>query len=381
MKRWTVLLAAALPLLLSGCGLGRGIYSSYSAIEELQMVRTLGADAQDAGLVLSAAAGRPGDGAAPTILRREALSIPQGMDALQQRTPRGQLYFAHTQYFVMGQAYAAGGTEELLDFVERDIHTRMGASLFVVRGGTAEALVTGSGEDWDVSDVLSAVKAETDHCGVSHVFDVRETAVALSEYGAALICALKGVDTEGSVFALPAGRAAVPDGYGILRGGALVGFLDGAEAEAASLLLGRLGTVTREVPVGGGTVTAELSCGAPEFSLSKAADGRPVLHIHAAPTAVIAAPTETEDALLPDDLAAVVNGMLREELACVLARSRAEKADFLALGRAVRTQGVDPAALPADWLDTLETEIRVETLVRHSYDLGPRAGTDGGRTT
>ena len=366
-------LAAALALLpLSGCGLGRGIYANYRPVEDLQPVLTLGLDA---GPVLSAAAA-PTPGGSPTILRRAAASIPSGLDALQQRTPRGQLYFAHAQYIVLGQSFAAGGVDAVLDFIERDIHTRMGAQLFVVRGGTAEALITGSGADWNVGDVLATVAAETEKRGDSHVFDARETAVALSEYGGALVCALKTVDTAGSVYSPAPGRAAVPDGYGILRDGALIGFLDGTQAQAASLMCGVLGTVTREISLGGGTVTLELRCGAPEIGLS---DG--VLFVRAAPSAVIAgadAAVPLSDADTSDALAAALNAALQAELTQVLARAQAENCDFLALQRALRRQGFDPAALPADWLTSLPVRVEVRSEVRRSYDMTARAGTDGG---
>ena len=372
MRRFLALVCALSLLPLSGCGQGRGILANYRAVEDLQPVRTLGLDA---GCVLSAAA-VPTPGGKPLILRRAAASIPSGLDALQQRTPRGRLYFAHTEFIVLGEACAAEGSNALLDFVERDVHTRMGAKLFVVRGGTAEALVTGSGEDWDVGNVLAAVVSETEARGDSHVFDVRETAVALSEYGAALVCALRCADTAGSVFAIAPGRAAVPDGYGILKDGALTGFLAGRQAQAASLLLGQLGTVTREIAFGGGTVTLEVRCAAPELRLTDGA-----LCVRAAPEAVIAGvdtaqPVDTPAAL--EALAAALDDALREELAEVLARSKAENCDFLALGRALRRQGVDPAALPADWLATLPLRVAVETEVRRSYDLAGRAGTDGG---
>ena len=379
MKRLVVSIAA-LSLLLTGCGQTRGIYSNYRAIEELLLVRTMGIDADGAQLVVSAAAGRP-QGGRPTLLRRSAVSIPQGMEALQSRTPRGRLYFAHSQFLVLGQAWAERGIGALLDYIERDVHTRMGAALFVVRGGTAEALITGSGEDWDVNDVLATVRTGTAHHGGCHVFDLRETAVRLSEYGAALICALRCVDTEGSVFALPEGRAAVADGYGILRGGALIGFLDETEAAAASAMLGVLGTVTREIPDGrGGTVTLGLRCGAPTFSLTRTERGT-ALSVRLAPEAAIAA-LDTErpvtDAAGVAALSSAVSETLCGELAQVLARSRAEDADFLALGRALRTLGVDPAALPQDWLQTLPVRISVEATLRQSYDMEARAGTDGG---
>ena len=373
MRRFSALLGAILLLLAqSGCGLGRGIYSNYRAVEDLLLVQTLGVDA---GPVLSAATGRP-QGGAPTILRHAAASIPQGMDVLQQRTPKGQLYFAHTRYFVLGEAFAAEGVGPVLDFVERDTLTRMGASLFVVRGGTAEALITGAGEDWDVGDVLATVRQETETHGDSHVFDVRETAVALSEYGAALVCALRLTDTGGSVFGLSEGVAAVPDGYGILRDGALVGFLDGGQARAASLMRGVLGTVTQELPFGDGRVTVELRCAMPEIRLDGA-----VLSVRAMPTAVLVGADTAASVTDPAALAALtaaIDRSLTDELTRLLARVQAEGSDFLSLGRALRRQGIDPAALPEDWLSSMEARVTVETVLRHSYDMGERAGTDGG---
>lgn len=370
--------AALVPLLLTGCGHIGGLDSNFRTVEDLQLVQTLGADAERRGLILSAAAARMPGEAAPLLLRRSAVSIPGGMDALQMRTPRGQLYFAHTQFIVMGQAFACVGVNELLDFVERDVFTRMGAALFVVRGGSAEALITGSGSDWDVNDMLTAVRAETDRRGAVHVFDVRETAVALSESGAALVCAVRAAETQGSVFGLSPGSAAVPDGYGILRGGALIGFLDGDGALAASLVLGVLGTVTREIGDGsGGTVTAEVRCGAPKLDFSRRADGGVRLTLRAAPEAMLAS-VQSAGRCDPDKITEAVNAALRNALERTLARSADENADFLALGLAMRRQGIDPAELPPDWLRTLETHVTVETVLRHGYDLDLFAGTGGG---
>lgn len=376
MKRLCALFAALSLLPLGGCGLDGGIYSNYRSIEQLQLVRTLGVDFDGDGLALSAAAGRPQSGK-PLLLSARAAGLAAGTHALQAQTPRGELFFAHTQYLVLGQAFAGRGVAELLDYVERDVCTRMGAGLFVVRGGSARSLIAGAGEDWDVNDVLTSLKAETDRRGDSHVFDVRETAVALSESGAALICAIRAVDTEGSVFGLSPGVSAVPDGYGILKNGALCGFLGGKQAQAASLMLGKLGAVTRSFPDGaGGAVTLELRCGAPDLHFSRRPDGGLTLSVRIAPEAMIAAPGS--DRLDTAALTAAVNAALTEELTRLLRRSQAENADFLALGRALRLQGVDPASLPADWLQNLTWEVTVETSIRHSYDLRERAGTDGG---
>ena len=374
--------AAVLALsLLAGCGGGRGVYSNYRRLEELQLVETLGVDAgEDGGVLLSASAGTgaAGDGA---VLSARAGALIPCMEALQNRTVRGQVFFAHTQFLVLGQAYAENGVAELLDYVERDIHTRMGTGLFVARDAAASALVTGAGSDWDVSGVLASVRRETAGRGDSHVYDLRETAVALSEYGAALVCALRIVGTEGGVYAASPGLSAVPAGYGVLKDGRLVGFLEEEEAYAASLLCGTLGAQTRLLPDGsGGAVTVELRCPRPEMRCRRAPDGALTLEIAAKPEAVIAAAGSADvvSGRAPEALAAALDAAVREDLFRVVRRAQALDADFLAFGRALRLDGVDPARLPPDWLRTLSVRVTVDTTLARSYDMGAPASLDGG---
>ena len=381
-KRLSRLPAAVLALsLLTGCGGGRGVYSNYRPLEELQLVETLGIDAGEGGVLLSASAGTgaAGDGA---VLSARAKALVPGMEALQDRAVRGQVFFAHTQYLVLGQAYAENGVAELFDYVERDIHTRMGTGLFVLRDAAASALVTGAGADWDVSGVLSSVRRETAARGDSHVYDLRETAVALSEYGAALICALRLVGTEGGVYDAAPGLSAVPAGYGVLKDGRLVGFLDGEEACAASLLRGTLGAQTRLLWEGsGGAVTVELRCPRPEIRCRHGEDGTLALEIAAKPEAVVAAAggaAAVLDAGAPEAMAAALDAALREEITGVVRRAQAMDADFLALGRALRLGGVDPKSLPPDWLRTLSVRVSVDSTLTRSYDMGEPAKLNGG---
>ena len=374
--------AAALALsLLSGCSLGRGVYSNYRPLEELQLVETLGLDADGDGLLLSACAPPDASGGGAVLSARAAALAP-GLEALQDRAVRGQLFFAHTQYLVLGQGYAEAGVGALFDYVERDIHTRMGTGLFVVRDGTAAALVTGAGGDWDVSGVLASVRRETAARGDSHVFDLRETAVDLSEYGAALICALRIVSSAGGVYDVEPGLAAVPAGFGVLKDGRLIGFLDGREALAASLLRGTLGAVVVSVPDGsGGSVSVEVRCSRPEMRCSRTAEGGLLLEIAAKPEAVIAAAdggADVTDARALAAMTAALNEKVSDALAQTVSRAQAMDADFLALCRALRLEGVDPAALPADWLRTLTVRVTADTTLTRSYDMGAPAGMNGG---
>ena len=366
--------AALLALgLLTGCGAGRGIYANFRPIEDLLPVETLGIDRIDGGALHLAAAVEKGTGSARAVEAR-APGLAQGLEALQERAGGGRLFFSHCQSFVLGEDYARAGIGGLLDYVERDIHTRMGTRLYVVRESTAAALVAGGG---DVTALLAAVRSETDARGDSHVFDVRETAVALSEQGAALICALRPVRDGDGVL------SAVPAGFGLLVDGRLVGYLDGGEARAASLLLGVLGSAAleAELPADGGAATLVMRCGAPDIRFRRGADGALTAEIRAAPEIELAAEEGGADLTAPAAVAALtaaVNERFRADIKAVFMRAKAMDADFLGLGRALRRGGADPAALPPGWLCALDIEITVEAALTRSDGLGAPLGTTGG---
>ena len=365
--------AAALALgLLAGCSAGRGIYANYRPIEDLLPVETLGLDADGGALRLSAAVEKGFDSGADAV-KAAAPGLVQGLAALQDRAGGGRVFFSHCQSFVLGEDYARAGVGGLFDYVERDIHTRMGTHLFVVRSGTAAARVTGCA---DVTALLAAVRAETTERGDSHVFDLRETAVAGSESGAALICALSLVQGDKE------GLSAVPAGYGILAGGRLAGYLDGGEARAASLLLGVLGSAALRIEAEtGGAATVILRCAAPEIRCRRSAEGGVALDIRAATELELAAVeggADWTDPAYQAALTAAVNETLRADMAAVLARSRAMGADFLGLTRALRRAGIDPGTLPPDWVKTMEFAITVEAVLTRSDGLGAPLGVAGG---
>ena len=365
--------AAALALgLLAGCSAGRGIYANYRPIEDLLLVETLGVDFVEAGALGLAAAVEKGTEGARAVEAR-ATGLVQGLAALQDRAGGGRVFFSHCQSFVLGEDYARRRLEGLFDYVERDIHTRMGTHLYVVRGSAAAPLVAGAA---DVTALLAAVRSETGERGDSHVFDVRQTAVALSEQGAALICALRLVQGE------EGGLSAVPAGYGILVGGRLVAYLDGGEARAASLLLGVLGSAALEAALpGGGTATLTVRCGRPDVDCRRGPEGALALEIHAAPVIELAAAEGGADLTDPAAVAALtsaVNERLRADLEAVLMRAKAMDADFLGLGRALRRAGVDPAALPPDWLGALDITVTVEAALTRSDGMGAPLGMAGG---
>ena len=362
--------------LLSGCGGGRGIYANYRAIEELQTVQTLGIDlSADGGVTVTAAVGKAGDSGSPAVLRRTGRSIPEAIAALQDYTERGQLFFAHVQYLLLGEDMAALGLDAVFDYVERDVHTRMGTELFVLRDGQAGDLMGAMADGEKITDLLASVKRDTALRGDSHVDSLRTAAVALSEYGAAAVAALRPVPTEGSVLSDGAAFTAVPDGYAILKDGVLVSFVSGEDAEALSLLTGNLGTVSRSIPDGGGTVTLELS-GSAAFSAAEPTLTEIDVHVDAVIAAVDAPEAPVTDAAYLDRLSAAVSSELEESVLRVLELSKSLDADFLPLAPVMKRK-TGRTILPEDWLQGMEFRLHTETVMAHSYDLGKPLRMEG----
>ena len=367
-----ILLSAAL-MLLTGCG---GIYDNYRALEELEIVGTLGLDRDLHGLTLSAAAGRDGAGQTPAVLRRSSPDLRQGMEALQDFAGDRQLFFAHTRYLLLGQDYAADGIGAVLDYVERDLHTRMGTALFVLRDERAETLLSSGG---DVTALLASAVRNARQNGSSRVSDLRSTAVALSEYGAAAVCALRTETTAGSVFSEAPERTAYPDGYAILRSGALAGFLDGGTAEVFGFLAGYPGTVTRQFHDGdGAAVTLELQrSGEPEFRVSGTAE-TPVVEAFLTLNAALSAVDAPEPVTMPDvsALCRRAENEVSGDAEKVFSEMQALDADFLGLGGTVR-RALGNAAQEG-FPGNAEFRVRVEVIMDHSYDLTAPVTAGGG---
>ena len=380
------LIAAALTLslLLAGCGMGGSIYSNYRQLEQLRPVEILGVDADARGVSVSAAAGAIGEDSGPLLLRRPGESILNAMNSLQDYSEHGRLFFSHVKYVLLGRSFAEEGVGELLDFAERDAGMRLDTELYLLSDSEAGELILAAGEeDFDVSELLDSTKRDLELRGAGHIYNFRETAVALSEYGAALVCMLRVMSSEGS--ASPGAQTTVPAGYGILKDASLVGELGVSEAEALGLLLGHPGTVSRAISDGrGGTVTLQFD-GMGGGIEAKWDGERP------APASVTlrvrAVVAETENA--PDDLMqdpGYLDGLTRrleeeleKDLLAVLDKARTLDADFLALaGKLRRSGGGKFDALPEGWLGELEFEVSAEAVIDHSYDLDDPVGTDGG---
>ena len=171
-RRALALLLAA-GMLCSGCSTG-AISSNYRAVEDLELIQTIGVDRAPEGVCLSAATGKACENEAPKRMTQSGVSMLAALDQLQDRTPSAGLFYAQTSYLLLGEeAAAAGGLTPLLDFIARDPDMRLSAPLFIVRGGTAQQAVMETGDDkTDVTEALAALEKDITLDGTSHAYGV-----------------------------------------------------------------------------------------------------------------------------------------------------------------------------------------------------------------
>ncbi len=385
MKKSPIALVLALAFLLSGCGGRGGIYANYREIEHLLPVQTLGIDSSPEGLLLSVSCAASGQDSGPDIISRSGRSVLSAMDSLQDFSAAGQLYYSHAQYVVLGEEYARSGLDEALDFLARDGRMRMGLLLFIARDDSAQSLITGPGEgSYDLTGALASLRRDTKDQGSGQPFTARETIRQLSEAGAALVCAVKSADTEGSVFLSESGKTAVADGYAIIKDGRLADFLSTELATAASLLMGRGGknAVVLEIPELGQISLAMDSSRAkirPRWNSDGSLAGIDFhLSLQASIAEVRSQEQDITDPGLLDELARLLEQDTRVKTEKLLEKSVELDADFLDLMAHLRQDRAAWAdALPEDWLRSAQFSVSVEAEIKDAGDMGNMMNSDG----
>ena len=168
MRRITALLLAGLAALtLTGCRRGPGLLPYAREIEDMELMQTLGVDRAGEGQVevtASSGSGDPAEGAA-TVVSGQAGTISAAVLGMQGEGS-SYLYFGHVGQLLLGEGLARQGVEPALDYILRDVETRLDTALYLVRGGTAGKAITAAGEDGSAADRLEAL-AERVECEIS----------------------------------------------------------------------------------------------------------------------------------------------------------------------------------------------------------------------
>ena len=100
---------------LAGCEHAGTIYSNYREVEQLQLIRAVGVDLDGEDVRMTISSGERNEGGESMLLSRNAESLATAANSLQDYAAGQELFYAHTQYFLFGQAAAEQGIERYLD--------------------------------------------------------------------------------------------------------------------------------------------------------------------------------------------------------------------------------------------------------------------------
>lgn len=389
--RKAVAAALSMALMLSAAGCGSGtIYSNYREIEEMQVIQTLGVDADDRNgeILVSAATGMPANASAPILLNAAGPSVTIAMTALQDYASSEYLFYAHTRFFVLGEDAAKRGIYQYLDYLERAPEIRLGTDLFVVRGNTANALITGAGgegADYDVTDLLSAAYYDAPMHGISFVLSGTDVTKNLAENGSSLICAIDCAEAKNVIASGGGGLSALPVGFGIIKDGYLIDYLTGPGAKGACLLMNEMsgGYVILKMH-NGAEITLNIDSGKTKYKPRWNDDGTVKgVDIECGVNAALVELTDplginTEEFF--DMMDEALSQMMLEFVTAALDKSREHCADFLGIGgRLEASSPVNFDKYDKQWpkaLTDITFTVSMDARVLRAYDMLGTAAAD-----
>lgn len=221
-------LLMTLVLLLSGCqALPRA-----REMGDMDLLRTMGVDAGESGVAVTASTGPRAQGLQGQEESARSLSAPGGSLTSAclalQSMGENYVFFGYVDQLLLGEELARRDVTSTLDYFARDTELGLGARLWVVRGNTAAAAVESGGET-GVDGRLEALQTDGEQGVTALSRTAGEVYADLLEWGAAHAPALSVTE----------GGGLQPAGYGILKDGVLVGFLEGEALRGLELLVGR----------------------------------------------------------------------------------------------------------------------------------------------
>ena len=190
MKRFCMILLAVCLMFYTGCSKNGGLFQNYRAIENLKLVHTIGFDTHKDGLQLSVSGGES-ENEGIVRLSASGKNISDALAAVQSYSGKEELYYAHTRYVLVGQAYAQQGLGDMMQYLESSNQLRSDLPLFIIRDSEAKDLIThGGGKKNSTFEILEAVVRSCTQPGDSYPFTCGDIASFSAEYGSALACAL-----------------------------------------------------------------------------------------------------------------------------------------------------------------------------------------------
>ena len=381
MKKSLAAAAAVLAaLMLGGCENG-SLYSDMREIDQLELIQTIGLDAEKNGYITATAASGLNLGSGShTVLENTSRTVARALREMQNYTSKKYIFYSHTKYLLIGEDAAREGLGRYLDYVERAVDVRLNTGLIIVRGGTANELIKQtSSDDESTGELLESLDKDTRLMSESSVSTCGEVAERLAETGSALAAAvILEQDEEGEYRISSAG-------YAIIKEGALAGYIDTNLSRAVNLLTNAVEGDVTEVPDGNGGYAALRITGGDSSFNAEFSDGRPAsIRIDAKINANIeelSGRLDIYDGSVTDCLAAELARLEAERIRGVLEISRELECDFLDIGGRIRTKHpIAYDSIAEDWAGCLaqsEISVSVDARIERTYDIGIPLEDDG----
>ncbi len=231
------LLACILMLtLLAGCD-DRALLPYAREMGETALMRTVGLDAGEDGVVFTAATGSRAGGQEALVLSASGTSVPAAALAVQSLGD-SYVYYGHTDQLLVGEEQAARGLTELVDYLAREPQLGLASQMWVVFGGSAaQAIETAGGRG--VAQRLEQLNTDGELGAANIGRSAAQLMTVLARQGSTYLPALvlqlarEGDGGQGGEQTL------LPGGYAIVRKGKLVCRTDAEVSRGIELMEGR----------------------------------------------------------------------------------------------------------------------------------------------
>ena len=360
---------------LGGCN---SIYSNYREIENLLVVSSVGFDRSDADSTRFSLASSAEESSAPIRMASGGSSITNAMERIRNYSSQEDIFYPHVEHILLGEDAARVSVEDYLAFFCRSPELRIDIPLYIVKGDSAEHAILDTGNDKrGISEILQTEKARLAVSGDSRTFSTTDIFIALERSGAALACAIKceqsaeASDDEEDMLTV------IADGYAIIRGGRLCGYIGQELSPAIGMLSGSMGIFDLTVSgPDGNAVTLELNHCLCKIEPCWADDTLRGFDVNLEISASITEserPLDLSDPQQGECLRAALNKRVTELVRGVLDVSQDLNADFLGLNYIAELDSPKRYALLAEpfsaLFPALEINVNVSSRISHTNNI------------
>ena len=160
------------------------------------------------------------------------------------------VFFGYVDQLLVGEGLAAEGVRPVLDHFARNSELGLGAQMWLVRGASARDALSAGGDE-GIDTRLETIQNDS-KMGIANLTRTAGAVYTdLLELGSAYVPALSPAGEGGAVLA--------EQGYGVLKGDVLAGFLEGEAAKGLELLAGGSSADVLDVELAEGPVSVKVT--------------------------------------------------------------------------------------------------------------------------